>query len=276
MLSGDFILILGSQDRLSKNLAAYMNVNAHQYFILDETTLPTIGDIPCGQSLKDFSIDLLSNVKLSLENCKGILVNHFTVPDCKSSEVDERFWSEWNAFFGGAILSQHHNVINPPNAGSWCGDFPTIFRQLSIFGANEIDEIEFPDLKTYFQFVCGSSTFDKNILNGQLYIPYEYWDSKIQQSKKTKEKLEVSCCYIDGEYIFEGSENFEARELLSSMASIFSKNTNSRIGEISCFIIDKKYYFRYALTRPILNSFRGVNRYRIIEQIYKALAMDAR
>ncbi|MBE8557183.1 hypothetical protein [Vibrio sp. OPT24] len=268
-----FILVLGSVDRLSKNIISYMNINKHPYLMLNEKTVNTIKDIPCGQSLNDFNIEYLDGKKISFSNCTGILVNHFSVP-LNSGVNEERFWSEWNAFFGGAILSSHNNVLNPPSSGSWCGEFPTIFRQIELLESSKIGNIIFPSVEKYFEFSFGNGIFKKNMINEAFYIPCEYWEAVFYEELKHETILEASCCFVDDEFIFEGVQFDETKRILEKLASSFAKKTNSRIGEIGVFIIGGKHCFRYALTRPILNSFTGIRRYEIVEKIYAALVNE--
>ena len=175
---------------------------------------------------------------------------------------------------GGAILSSHSNVINPPWAGSWCGDFPTIFRQIEILEECQFNLVHIPNHVDHFEFLVGNDS--KNGLaykDGTFYIPYLYWKKQFSRRFDEKQIDELSCCFVDDVYFYEGDNNSRSIKILNGIVSCFVEKTKARIGEVSIFILDNEYYFRYALSRPILNSFNGTSRYKIIEEIYKQLSV---
>lgn len=185
-------------------------------------------------------------VVIDWHSASAILTNHFSIPADGRSHVQEFYWSEWTALFGH-LLSTHRNVLNPPNHGSWCGPFPTIFDQISIVEeALRCEGIVHPTPREILASLWGKGGL-RDVQPGSLFsVPATcYWSEGIGNCRA----FELVAPFVDEVIVCPDRCSYLAPRL-RPIANAFQRDTGCRIGQLRLFSYGEEIAFHSISARP--------------------------
>ena len=257
------VVLIGTPDKLSVLVESFLFSMGVPHLSLDENYLVEASKVRQKTSC-DTSSDIFEAI-YKIESATGFLTTPFSInkDTTKTEDQNERYWSEWGAFMGG-VLHRNGNALNPPYQGSWCGPHPTIFSQIATLERHYFKNLKAPSI---LELVDLFETNKFKIEGGGFCVPLKFWT----ETNSEDSLLEFSCCFIDDCIMYSDNPDSETKNLLFEICSTFRTEHNLRIGQVCIVKNSHNHLFRYAISRPRLDSFNWQQQASIVREIVKAL-----